>query len=84
MLGCKGLNQAISICLYFTAHHLFAKKCFGIVKTISFLVTLERNGSICKEAVFPFGLKNDYDKHLLSIHLVLSKVLSEQSDVLKL
>ena len=84
MLGCKWLNQAISICLYFTAHHLFAEKCFGIVKRISFLVTLERNGSICKEAVFSFGLKNNYDKLLLSILLVLSKVLSEQSDVLKL
>ena len=84
MLGCKGLNQAISICLYFTAHHLFAEKCFGIVKRISFLVTLERNGSIFKEAVFSFGLKNNYDKHLLSILLVLSKVLSEQFDVLKL
>ena len=48
------------------------------------MVTLERNGSICKEAVFSFGLKNNYDKLLLSILLVLSKVLSEQFDVLKL
>ena len=48
------------------------------------MVTLERNGSIFKVAVFSFGLKNNYDKHLLSILLVLSKVLSEQFDVLKL